>query len=81
MKKYIRRVTEGVEMFECEGRYIPNDTSNRHYRKMLEELEAGEANQEDFIEPTPPPETDEDRVTLTRRERRFLRRLMAQSQT
>jgi len=79
MKKYIRRVTEGGESFELEGMHIPDDTRNRHYRQMLSELEKGEAEIVDFIEPTPEPENDDDIVPLTRKERRQLRKLAKQA--
>ena len=81
MKRYTRRVTEDGESFECEGMHIPKDTRNRHYRQMLSEVEEGEAEIEDFVEPTPEPEpeSDDDIVQLTRKERRQLRKLAQQA--
>ena len=59
--------------------HIPDDIRNRHYKQMLSEVEEGEAENEDFVEPTQELESDDDIVQLTRKERRQLRKLAKQA--
>lgn len=40
MKQYIK--TEN-NMYFCDGLHIPSDPGNRHYKIMMAEVEAGEA--------------------------------------
>jgi len=79
MKMYVRRVMGGIETFECEGIHIPSDARNRHYQQLLSEVTEGEAEIVEAIEPTTEPETDDDIVQLTRKERRQLRKLAKQA--
>ena len=55
MKQYQQIDSDGRGFRDADGRAIPADPRNRHYRKMLAEVAASEAEILAYVEPAPKP--------------------------